>query len=72
MDTQKSLLFKNEHTNDRNEQHESYIVPEVFQNCLVKVSDIHSHNTRCASNLNFHVPRTCKVKLRQTQYLSLP
>ena len=40
MDTQKSLLFKNEHRNDRNEQHESYIVPEVFQNCLVKVSDI--------------------------------
>ena len=57
MDTQKSLLFKNQHRNDRNEQHESYIVPEVFQNCLVKVSDIHSYNTRCASNLNFHVPR---------------
>ena len=37
MDTQKSLLFKNQH---RNEPHESYIVPEVFQNYLVKVSDI--------------------------------
>ena len=32
-------------------------IPEVFQNYLVKVSDIHSHNTRYASNLNFHVPR---------------
>ena len=32
-------------------------IPEVFQNYLVKVSDIHSaHNTRYASNLNFHVP----------------
>ena len=31
--------------------------PKVFQNYLVKVSDIHSHNTRYASNLNFHVPR---------------
>lgn len=31
-------------------------IPEVFQNCLVKVSDIHSYNTRYASNLNFHVP----------------
>ena len=29
----------------------------MFQNYLVKVSDIHSHNTRYASNLNFHVPR---------------
>ena len=42
---------------DRKEQHESYIVPEVFQNYLIKVSDIHSYNTRYASNLNFHVPR---------------
>ena len=32
-------------------------IPEVFRNYLVKVSDIHSHNTRYASNLNFHVPR---------------
>ena len=32
-------------------------VPEVFQKYLIKVSDIHSHNTRYASNLNFHVPR---------------
>ena len=32
-------------------------IPEVFQNYLVKVSDIHSYNTRYASNLNFHVPR---------------
>ena len=32
-------------------------IPELFQNYLVKVSDIHSHNTRYASNLNFHVPR---------------
>ena len=32
-------------------------IPEVFQNYLIKVSDIHSHNTRYASNLNFHVPR---------------
>ena len=31
-------------------------IPEVFQNYLIKVSDIHSHNTRYASNLNFHVP----------------
>ena len=31
-------------------------IPEVSQNYLVKV-DIHSHNTRYASNLNFHVPR---------------
>ena len=29
---------------------------EVFQNYLVKVTDIHSYNTRYASNLNFHVP----------------
>ena len=32
-------------------------IPEVFQNYLVKVSDIHSHNTRYASNLTFRVPR---------------
>ena len=32
-------------------------IPEVFQNYFVKVSDIHSHNTRYASNLNFRVPR---------------
>ena len=32
-------------------------IPEVLQNYLVKVSDIHSNNTRYASNLNFHVPR---------------
>ena len=32
-------------------------IPEVFQKYLIKVSDIHSHNTRYASNLNFHVPR---------------
>ena len=31
-------------------------IPEVFQNYLVKVSDIHSCNTRYASNLKFHVP----------------
>ena len=37
-------------------------IPEVFQNYLVKMSDIHSYNTRHASNLNFHVPRV-KVKL---------
>ena len=37
-------------------------IPEVLQNYLVKVSDIHSYNTRYASNLNFHVPRV-KVKL---------
>ena len=30
--------------------------PEVFQKYLINVSDIHSHNTRYASNLNFHVP----------------
>ena len=35
---------------------------EVFRNYLVKVSDIHSYNTRYASNLNFHLPRV-KVKL---------
>ena len=27
----------------------------MFQNNLVKVSDMHSYNTRYASNLNFHV-----------------
>ena len=32
-------------------------IPEVYQYHLVKVSYIHSHNTRYASNLNFHVPR---------------
>ena len=32
-------------------------IAKVFQNYLVKVSDIHSHNTRYASNLNFRVPR---------------
>ena len=32
-------------------------IPEVFQNYLIKVSDIHSRNTRYASDLNFHVPR---------------
>ena len=32
-------------------------IPEVLQNYLVKVPDIHSHNTRYASDLNFHVPR---------------
>ena len=42
-------------------------IPEVFQNFLVKVSDIHSHNTRYASNLNFHVPR-----VRSNTHLSLP
>ena len=31
--------------------------PEVSQNYLVKVSNIHSLNTTYASNLNFHVPR---------------
>ena len=31
-------------------------IPEVFQKYLIKVSDIHSHNTRYASNLNSHVP----------------
>ena len=31
-------------------------IPKVFQNYLVKVSDIHSHNTIYASNLNFRVP----------------
>ena len=31
--------------------------PEVSQNYLVKVSNIHSHITSYASNLNFHVPR---------------
>ena len=31
-------------------------IPEMFQNYLIKVSDIHFHNTRYASNLNFHVP----------------
>ena len=30
---------------------------EVSQNYLVQVSDIYSHNTRYASNLNFEVPR---------------
>ena len=29
----------------------------IPENYLVKVSDIHSHNTRYASNLNFCVPR---------------
>ena len=32
-------------------------IPEVFQNYLVKVSDIHSHDTRYTSNFNFHVPQ---------------
>ena len=32
-------------------------ISEVSQNYLIKVSDIHSPNTRYASNLNFHVPR---------------
>ena len=32
-------------------------ITEVFQHYLAKVSDIHSHNTRYASYLNFHVPR---------------
>ena len=31
-------------------------IREVFQKYLIKVSDIHSHNTRYASNLNSHVP----------------
>ena len=31
-------------------------VPELSQKYLIKVSDIHSHNTRYASNLNCHVP----------------
>ena len=32
-------------------------IPEVFQKYLINVSDIHSHNTRYASNLNIsHVP----------------
>ena len=32
-------------------------IPDVFQNYLVKMSDIHAHNTRYPSNLNFRVPR---------------
>ena len=40
------------HKFSQNEAHSS----EVFQNYLVKVSDIYSHNTRYATNLNFHVP----------------
>ena len=32
-------------------------IPEMFQNYLIKVSDIHFHNTRYASNLNFYVTR---------------
>ena len=31
-------------------------IPEVFQNYLVKVSDIHSYNTRYVLNLILHVP----------------
>ena len=31
-------------------------IPEVFQKYLKKVCDIHSYNTRYASNFNFHVP----------------
>ena len=41
-------------------------IPEVFQDYLVKVSDFHSHDTRYASNLNFHVP--C---VRSNTHLSL-
>ena len=41
------------HKFSQNEAHSS----EEFQNYLVKVSDIYSHNTRYASNLNFEVPR---------------
>ena len=41
-------------------------IPEVFQNYLVKVSDIHSHNTRYASNLNFHVPRVRSNYVKHT------
>ena len=37
--------------------HNEANIPEVFQKYLIKVSDIHSHNTRYASNLNFHEPR---------------
>ena len=37
-------------------RHIWYCVSE-YQNYLVKVSDFHSHNTRYASNHNFHVPR---------------
>ena len=47
-------------------------IPEVFQNYLVKVSDIHSHNTRYASNLNFHVPRVRSNYDKHTLILSLP
>ena len=32
-------------------------IPEVFQKYLIKVPNTLSHNTRYASNLNFHVPR---------------
>ena len=32
-------------------------IHELFQNFFVKVSDMHSYNTRYGSTLNFHVPR---------------
>ena len=35
----------------------SLLAHKISQNYLVKVSDIHSYNTKYASNLNFHVPR---------------
>ena len=46
-------------------------IPEVFQNYLVKVSDIHLCNTRYASNLNFHVPRVRSNYMVNT-HLGLP
>ena len=53
IDSIDSKIFSLAHKISQNEAN----IPEVFQNYLVKVSDIHSaHNTRYASNLNFHVP----------------
>ena len=46
-------IFFLAHKNSQNEAN----IPEVFQNYLVKVSDIHLHKTRYGSNLNFHAPR---------------
>ena len=46
-------IFLLAHKNSQNDAN----IPEVFQNYLVKVSDIHSHKTRYALHLNFHAPR---------------
>ena len=53
IDSIDSKIFSLAHKISQNEAN----IPEVFQNYLVKVSDIHSHDTRYTSNFNFHVPQ---------------